>query len=170
MKKMSLCILSIILVGIVTSCSSVKTSTARQMEAEGRLKQTTTLVDLTVSPNKVSASMLISKAEARTLRVSVLKEKAIALALREAGADVLVEPRFEIETKGLAFVKRITKVSVSGYPATYAKFRTISESDKELIKQEFIINDLPNVIKTLRPSVLIPMKGGIGILSTFDFK
>jgi hypothetical protein len=48
--------------------------------------------------------------------------------LRKANADVLVEPRYTIETSNSE-----STITVSGYAATYKNFRPIKEEDVNLI-------------------------------------
>ena len=58
-----------------------------------------------------------------------VKTLLVAEVLRKANADVLVEPRYVIET-----INNESIITVSGYHATYKNFRPIKEEDIKLIK------------------------------------
>jgi hypothetical protein len=57
------------------------------------------------------------------------KNLAVQNAIERAGADILIEPMFAIETVGGTIT-----VKVTGYPATYKNFRSATLKDKELLE------------------------------------
>ena len=117
--------LAILLVA-ATSCKSIKYSSTNKADVNSLIVNVVT-ADLTVSDKKVTVTLPKSNIVKKNIQLS--KEGAIAKALRESKADVLVEPVFDITYKGL--LHRIQNITVSGYPATYTNFR----SDNSLIKE-----------------------------------
>lgn len=61
--------------------------------------------------------------------MEIVKQNAVANALKKASADVLVEPIFETEISG----GRIS-VIVTGWSANYKKFRSINVEDAQLLQ------------------------------------
>jgi hypothetical protein len=80
--------------------------------------------ELSVLGNKVTSSKT-----GNLNQLDQLKEDVVAMTIREAQCDLLVTPTFSITQDG----NEIT-VQVSGYPATYTKFREMNCNDKELLK------------------------------------
>lgn len=113
---------------VVASCSSLKstTNTAKTLNVYGAgVIQKPVIVELDVKQTKVTATVtgkLGSNTEA-------LKAEAVSAAIRNSGADVLVEPTYNIVTN-----RGTTTVTVSGFPATYKNFRDIKMEDVPLIK------------------------------------
>ena len=68
--------------------------------------------------------------DGKYLSKKVKEQNAIAEALKKTGADILVEPQFTYtyDKKG-----RLTTVEVSGYPARYRNFRSLTKEDAEAI-------------------------------------
>jgi hypothetical protein len=116
----NLFIYSAILLGLA-SCSTIsQTSTTLNVETTAKSYNQ---ADLIVSPQKISYTMNVT-AKDRRLGPAGIKEKAVALALQQAGnGDVLVAPQYEISSTSGLFGKKIKKVVVTGYSATYKNFR-----------------------------------------------
>ena len=75
--------------------------------------------------------------------IELLRVRAINNALERNNADVLLEPRFSFETTGMR-----TTVTVTGFPASYKNFRTITEQDSTLIKNA---SQILNATKHINP-------------------
>ena len=111
---------------MLSSCSVItKSITVKQLDIYGPgVIQKPVIVDLDVRDAKVSGYSSMAKSSS----VEQVKNFAVADALKNAKADVLVEPKFEIEWTPT----KIT-VSVTGYPAIYKNFRPITIDDVPLL-------------------------------------
>jgi hypothetical protein len=111
----------------LTSCSSItRVVTVKQLDIYGSgVIQKPVVVDLEVRESKVSGYSSMSS----STPIEVVKKNAVAEALKNAKADVLVEPKFEIEKKN----NTIT-ASVTGFPAIYKNFRPITQDDVKLLE------------------------------------
>lgn len=118
----------LVIVIVFASCSSTKstTNTAKTLNIYGSgVIQKPVIVDLDVKQTKVTATVngkLGSNIEA-------LKAEAVSVAVKNAQADVLVEPTYTIVSN-----RGTSTVTVSGFPATYKNFRDITLEDVPLIK------------------------------------
>lgn len=95
----------------------------------------TKVVSVTVADMKVQAQRIEHTSNwkwrpFRSISVSNETEKATGELLKEAGADVLVEPQYTVVRRGLF---RGGSVTVSGYPAVYHNFRPMTEADATTI-------------------------------------
>ena len=128
MKKV-LAALLIVLTSInIVSCSSTKltTNTSKTLSVYGAgVIQKPVIVELDVKQTKVTATVSGKLGS----NVLVLKAEAVSLAVKNAGADVLVEPTYTIVSN-----RGTTEVTVNGFPATYKNFRDITIEDVPLIK------------------------------------
>jgi len=132
-----------------SSCSSTKVSSFtmapyRNVTGIG-VVNVPTLADLEVSQEKVFETLPI-KVEAvdgmisgATIENSI--NKAISELLLKKNADVLVQPIIKTEVKG-----RTINVEVSGYPATYKNFRSMTTKDAELFNN-VNIQHIPQGVK-----------------------
>jgi hypothetical protein len=121
-------LLALTLASLLASCGGAKytTRTAKSSDIYGPgVVQKPVIVDLEVKDKKVTGSATSKKGES----IESLKALAISNAIKDIGADVLVEPVFEITVQ-----KKFTAVLVSGYPAYYKNFRPITEADVKLLK------------------------------------
>lgn len=129
--------LSIItLVGLafgVTSCSTVKLNTAKTMDATGSLLQIPVVAELDVASKKET---LIENNIDKDQKLEVLKNNAVAELLKRSDADVLIEPRFEVEYKGC---RKIKSLMVTGFPAKYKNFRSFVPADTTALKAELML-------------------------------
>jgi hypothetical protein len=125
-KKATALIFSII---IFSSCTT-GWHTVRTTDINGGVISTPVLADLNVTGPKVTGMADYSGA---TNSVGYVKGLAVADALKNSNADVLVEPSFDIKITPELFVADI-KVTVTGYPATYKNFRSATAADSTIIK------------------------------------
>lgn len=112
----------------ITSCSSMKstTNTAKTLNIYGSgVIQNPVIVDLDVKQTKVSA---ITTGKLGS-NIEALKAEAVSIAVKNAAADVLVEPTYTIVSN-----RGTSRVTVTGFPATYKNFRDIKLEDVPLIK------------------------------------
>ncbi len=107
----------------LTSCSTMRKSTARTMDVESEITNKTT-ADLVVSDKRITYEYVPNKQE-RKNGVDFVVTNAVAKALEENGnADVLVEKQYDITYKTrFIFPKKIINVKVSGHPAYFKNFR-----------------------------------------------
>jgi DNA/RNA endonuclease YhcR with UshA esterase domain len=128
MKKILPGVLIVLTLVTVVSCSSMKstTNTAKTLNVYGAgVIQKPVIVELDVKQIKVTATIngkLGSNIEA-------LKGEAVSVAVKNAAADVLVEPTYTIVSN-----RGTSTVTVTGFPATYKNFRDIKIEDIPLIK------------------------------------
>lgn len=110
------------------SCSSLKstTNTSKTLPIYGAgVIQKPVIVELDVKQAKVTAAVTGKMGS----NMDVLKAEAVSKAVKNAGADVLVEPTYTIVTQ-----RGTSTVTVTGFPATYKNFRDITIEDVPLIK------------------------------------
>lgn len=85
-----------------------------------------TVADLQVG-NRVTYTYSPKK-EIRKMGLANCKKAAIhEVLLANGNADLLLEPQFVISRKDGLFVHKITSITVSGRPATYKNFRSLSD-------------------------------------------
>jgi hypothetical protein len=128
MSKISTGLFIVITSIAVASCSNLKstTNTAKTLNVYGSgVIQKPVIVELDVKQAKVTATVS-GKLGSNT---EVLKAEAVSMAVKNAGADVLVEPTYTIVSN-----RGTTTVTVNGFAATYKNFRDITNEDVPLIK------------------------------------
>ena len=108
----------------MASCSVSKISTAKSLDIYGTVMHIPVVADLDVKQTKVSATIDFQGKVTKSI-----KDKVIGEALKKTNADILIEPSFDIETKGSS-----SKITVKGFPASYKNFRNASPADVELLK------------------------------------
>lgn len=117
-----------------------------------------TVADIDVSQKQVTATTTYGWNPFRTTQSR--KANAEAKALRESGADVLVEPTYEIESRGIF---RGGSVTVTGHPGKFVNFRNMTLKDAEIISTlKGTLGVATPMIKTSAPSLvdrLRPKKG-----------
>lgn len=124
----------------VTSCKSVVNSVkdAKTLESDGAMFQTATLVDLNVSPARETYEISYeSGGDVLFPGLEQAKKNAVAELLQKTNSDVLVEPRYSIQSSssnvaGLSAGAAVT-VKVSGYPAKYKNFKALEAADSTVI-------------------------------------
>ncbi len=109
-----------------TSCITT-TKTAKVADTKGQLLSAT-VADLEVSPVRVTYSMAPSK-EIQRAGLNNVKQAAIRECLEKNGnADVLVDAEYTIEQEKLLFGRRINLITVSGHPARFRNYHSLSDS------------------------------------------
>lgn len=115
-EKMKKYVVFIVLVMTFSSCSLVRSSSSKTLEVKTDAV-CNMVAELEVLPQKANG---IAYRQRGLKREKELESNAIADALKDSKADVLVEARFTKERKKNGKIK---SVSVSGYPAFYKNFR-----------------------------------------------
>lgn len=110
----------------VSSCTSIK-NTASTASVDTQIYNLT-VADLKVAPEKVSKTTSWSWNPFNQVNLDREKKNTTAGILRETGSDVLVEPQYDVQRRG---VFRGGSLTVTGYPATYSNFRTMNREDAE---------------------------------------
>lgn len=127
-----------------TSCSVAsksKTSTVKTMDIiNGGVYTKPLLADLEVKEAKVTAT---AKGTLSKDGIDFVKNLAVANALKSTNGDILVEPKYEIETSGDDIV-----VVVSGFPANYKNMRQLRAEDSLFLKNRVMLNAGSATIKT----------------------
>ncbi len=121
-------IFSGLLLIITLACCSKKltTNTAKTLNVYGAgVIQKPVIVELDVKQTKVTATVNGKLGS----NIETLKSEAVSAAVKNAGADVLVEPTYTIVSG-----RGTSTVTVTGFPATYKNFRDIRIEDVPLIK------------------------------------
>lgn len=126
MKKV---ILGVLVALTATSCTTVrKTATTMDVDTNASSRST---ADLVVSPERQMYDYRPPKSVRRG-GLTNAKNTAVAELLRQTGGDVLVHPQFETAVRtGLFGQKKIKRVVVTGYPATYRNFQSKNDNDKK---------------------------------------
>lgn len=127
MKIKSL-LLTCILTAALSSCSTIS-HTAKSIGVDTDIYNLT-VADMDVAKEKVSKTAEWKWSPLSSVSLGEQKKTAEAQLLKDANADVLVEPRYEVTRRG--FMRGGT-VTVTGYPATYRNFRPMTQKDAEVI-------------------------------------
>ncbi len=107
----------------MTSCTTV-TKTASSINVDDILKSRN-MAELSVQDTRISYTFHPVKSIRRG-GLANIKAAAVSEALKQnGGADVLVEPQFEVRQRRGLFGKKVKYVTVTGYPAKYVKFETV---------------------------------------------
>ncbi len=123
MKKLLFLIPGLLL---MSSCVTT-TKTARTEDAPFTMYNATA-ADLKVAPKRISYT-LVPTSDVLRGGVENCKQVAINEALKANGnADLLIEPEFVILKKRGLFKTTIKSITVTGRPATYVNFRSLSDS------------------------------------------
>ena len=119
----------------VASCTTVnKTATTRAITAP---VVAATIADLEVAPKKITYTYFPTGAVKRG-GLNNVKAAAVSEALsRNGNADVLVESQCEVVKYSGFFHRTIVSVTVTGYPATYKNFKSVSvpTAEKLILKK-----------------------------------
>lgn len=111
----------------LSSCTSVIKDTAFTTTPE-TLVVNLTVADIDVAPDPVTTTTTWKWNPFRT--ITDHKKNADAVALRNSGADVLVEPSYEVEKRGIF---RGGSVTVTGHPGKFVNYRNMTAQDAEVI-------------------------------------
>lgn len=122
----------------VSSCSLQKqtTNTSKTLGIYGAgVIQKPVITHLSVNPQKITSKYSASG----TQGVEYYKSQAVAQAMAENKADVIIEPAYEITSSGSDFV-----IVLTGYAGTCENFRQITDADTTLLTAGIInYNDGP---------------------------
>lgn len=124
MKKI---ILFVSFVACLTSCSTLRKSTATTMDVNTSITSKNA-ADLVVSDKKISYTYTPNKQDRKAGMRHVISN-AVAAALKANGdADILIQKQHEVVYKVYLFGrKKIKTVTVSGYPAVFKNFKSIEK-------------------------------------------
>ena len=53
--------------------------------------------------------------------------------MNHGSGDILVQVSYKLEVKKFGFIKRVRRITITGYPATYKNFRDPNEEDRKNI-------------------------------------
>jgi len=111
---------------LLASCTSTMTTqTVKTMDIYGPgVIHHPVIADLEVRNTKVTESTTGSSSN-----VEALKRDVVNKAVKSVGADLLVEPVYEVQSTGSRVV-----VTVSGYPASYKNFRAATQADLPMME------------------------------------
>ena len=123
MKIRHIILLSAIVIG-VSSCSTIRKSTVSTVDVETSVLQYPTVADLDVM-NKVEKSITWTFNPLKFEKLSQIKTNLMADLLKEAGADVLLEPQYTF-TK-VSYGERT--LTITGFPAKFKNFRKANADD-----------------------------------------
>lgn len=112
----------------LSSCTTVKNTAST--EAVDTKITSMTVADLQVDKEKVSKTVKWNWSPLTSVSVADKKENATGELLLEKDADVLIEPQYVVNHRGLF---RGGSVTVTGYPAKYYNFRPMTKEDAEMI-------------------------------------
>ncbi len=112
----------------LSSCSTITHTT--QTAAIDTQLYNLTVADMNVAAKKDSVTVDWKWNPLSTVSLAAQKESATHTLLGKNDADVLVEPEYIVKRRGLF---RGGSVTVTGYPATYAGFRPMTQEDAEKI-------------------------------------
>ncbi len=157
MKRYLLFIVAII---TLSSCSTVEyvydyyESSARLLEGSSNFIVSPTIADLEVSSNRIihvekDAFIDLTVTRAVIADIAAYKRLALSRAAKAHKADILVGAEIDVETIGRRLV-----ITVTGYPATYQKFRTATDEDIKLVKDAQSIYHTRSVIVDAPQQVL----------------
>jgi hypothetical protein len=131
--KMKVAIGILITIAFV-GCATVDTRYVREEAKVSYMKDTGVFHIPVVADLDVSQAKITGTATGNTDNLQILRVRAVNNALSTNNADVLLEPRFTLEV-----TSRGTKVTVTGFPANYKNFRSITESDTQLLDNMYNI-------------------------------
>lgn len=111
-----------------SSCSTI--SHTSQMAPVDAQVYNLTVADMDVSKNKVSTTVEWKWTPLSSVSIEAQKDNATAELLKEADADVVVEPQYTVKRRGLF---RGGSLTVTGYPAKYRNFRAMTPADADMV-------------------------------------
>ena len=119
MKKVF--ILAALAAATLSSCTTV-TQTASTENVDTSIKSYN-VADLDVSPKRVTYTYETTAKTRRGGKKNILNTAVQEALKANGGGDVLVAPQFTTYHYRGLIIKKITRVTVSGYPASYKNFR-----------------------------------------------
>ncbi len=153
MKKVCVIFATALAVAALTSCSTISNTAYTETPQSSVINMTVADLDVKAEPVSYTYSWKWNPFKS----VASRKKSAEYGALREAKADVVVEPIYEVVKKGLF---RGGSVTVTGHPATFVNFRPMEQKDAEIIATLNGNNlaAVTPVIQTTAPSLMTKPK------------
>lgn len=120
MKKI---VLGIATLAMMASCTTLRQSTVSTVDVNTAVSNQST-ADLIVADAKIS-HIYVPEGKEKKASMNTILNNAVYEALKENGnADVLVNFQYQATvTKKLWFNRKVQKVVITGYPATYKNFK-----------------------------------------------
>ncbi|MDE6460824.1 MAG: hypothetical protein K2K52_08380 [Paramuribaculum sp.] len=117
----------------LSSCAvTQRTNTASTVPVDAKIYNVT-VADLDVQEQRATSTSNWKWNLFSSFSLSKVKKNAEAELLKETGADVIVDPQYEVERRGAL---RGGSVTVSGYPARYTNFHSITPAEATAIMDE----------------------------------
>lgn len=155
MRK-SLIISAALAVIALSSCVSTKNNAYTTVPETMVVNMTVADIDVAEEPVTVTTTWNWNPFR----KIKDYKKNAEGIALREAKADVLVNPSYEVKKRGFL---RGGSVTVTGHPGKYVNYRNMTEKDAEVINTlAGNIGVATPIVTTSAPSLIdriIPKKG-----------
>jgi len=126
-------------------------SSGKSIDIHPRVKATLTIVDLEVSPTRVSGA---ADRISYSTTVKTMEETAVANAINSKGANVLVGPMFNYKYNNTGSVMNVT---VFGYPGYYKNFRTYDPKYDPEFTTIHAISDTDNIVPPNTSTVVAPV-------------
>lgn len=135
--------------------------TAKRMDIYGSgVIQHPVVAELNVRSEKVTGT---ARSSSGNTSVRDVRNNAIAEALKNANADILIEPVFETETR-----QGVTIVQVTGFPGNYENFRLATLEDVPLldmgILQKATVAEPQEEERKNRTGIILGTIAGIGLI------
>jgi len=127
---------------LFTGCVTVTSRTLAEEAKIAYMRDTGVFHIPVIAELEVSQTKITGTASGTNENFELLRVRAVNNALAANNADVLLEPRFSYESTARGMTVRVT-----GFPANYKNFRSITERDTVLIN---------NTYHLLRSNVYIP--------------
>lgn len=116
----------------LSSCGTLKEYEGKTVAVDCNVIQYPTVVDLDIKESASGSTEWKEKWFGKKIPLDIRKGNLIAEIIGQSKADVLVEPRFTIESGSSGM--RSYKITVSGYPATFKNFRPATLEDINVLR------------------------------------
>lgn len=117
---------------VLTSCGTIRKSSVTTAEVQTTVVQYPTVTDLEILP-KIEKTIAWQWNPFQSDNVNLKKTNLMYDVLKEAGADVLLEPQYNY-TK-VPFLER--RLTITGYPAKFKNFRKATDADIDALKATY---------------------------------
>ena len=146
MKRFDIILIALIALGM-TSCRTIRVSTAETAEVQTNVIQYPTVTDLTVM-KKVEKTITWNFNPFKHERLALQKTNLMADLLKELDADILLEPQYTF--KKVPFGERT--LSITGYPAKFKDFRKATEEDLKALQVFFELPHESTIYNIAQPA------------------
>lgn len=116
---------------LLSSCSTIR-KTSDVADVKTPISTFPTVADLNVVPQRVSKTITWKWNPLNSTSMDTRKANTTAELIQEAGADVLLEPQYIVNTSWLDILGG--SLTVTGYPASFENFRKATPEDLEALK------------------------------------